>query len=354
MDHKEPYGIQVYGISGYGTGHKGCDSVDNYGLCHRPEYHEAHDHKPMVLSSTQAYHGPYNGGRSLGAGVQNLQNILGLGLPHNPYVGFNPETDTYNVVSQGIASVDGAVDLGFPENINLTSQAYETSDLTEAEGDTMSHTRQLYAGLISPCGSNTDWNPDGPPKEQTLTSFSYGPSYPCPESPMTCVDCQTHPFTYSGPGDVNPCDWTSQGSKDSYSWLIEEIASLDVQIPVQDTSLISPFNDRADVPLLEEPRSRSYPRRSGTASLPDKPVTVPVDEGGANNGLQKKRKRKPRIKRPRKQRTLTNEGKAHAKAVRECPGGACADCRRRKTKCTHKLPEDKLVESPDYLSPKTP
>ena len=337
MDHKEPYGIQVYGNSGYGTGHRGCGFVDKYGPCHQPGNHEAYDHRSMVLSSIQAYHGPYNGERSLGVGVQNLQYNLGLGLPHNPHVGFNPETDTCNVVSQGIASVYGAVDLGFPEMNNLRSQAYETSDLSEAEGDTMSHTRQLHAGLISPCGSNTDWNPDGPPKEQTPTSFSYAPSYPCPKSPMTCVNCQTHPFTYSEPGDVNPCDWRSQGSKDSFSWPIEEIASLDAQLPVQDTSLISPFNDRADVPHLEEFRSRSYPRRSGTAILPDKPVTVPVDEGGANNGLQKKRKRKPRIKRPRKPRTLTNEGKAHAKAVRESPGGACADCRRRKSKARYPL-----------------
>ena len=337
MDHKEPYGIQVYGISGYGTGHKGCGSVDRYGPGHQPGNHEAHDHKPMVSSSPQAYRGPYNGGRSLGAGVQNLQYSLGPGLPHNRHVGFNPETDTCNVVSRGIADAYGAVDLGFPKIINLGSQAYETSDLTEAQGDTMSHTRQLHADLISPCSSNTDWTPDGPPKEQTPTSFIYAPNYPCPKSPMTCVNCQTHPFTYSEPGDVNPCDWRSQGSKGSFSWPIEEIASLDAQLPVQDTSLISPFNDRADVPHLEEPRSRSYPPSSDTASLPDKPVTVPVEEGGANSGLQKKRKRKPRIKRPRKQRTLTNEGKAHAKAVRECPGGACADCRRRKTKARYPL-----------------
>ena len=337
MDLMEPYGIQVYGISGYEAGHKGRGSVDEYGLCHQPGRHEAHDHKPMVLSSPQAYHGPYNGGRSLGAGVQNLQHRLGLSLPHKPHVVFDPETDTCNVVSQGIVSVYGSVDLGFPETIDHRSQVYETSDHSEAQGDTMSHTRQLHAELISPCGSNTDWNPDSPPKELTPTSFSYAPNYPCPNSPMTFVNCQTHPFTYSEPGDVNPCDWRSQGSKDSFSWRIEEIASLDAQLPVQDTSLISPFNDRFDVPHLEEPRSRSNSRCSGTANLPDKPVTIPVDEGGANSGLQKKRKRKPRIKRPRKQRTLTNEGKAHAKAVRECPGGACADCRRRKTKARYPL-----------------
>ena len=337
MDHKEPYGIRISGISGHGTDHNWCGSVDEYGPCHQLGRHEAHDHKPMVLSFPQAYHGPYNGGRSLGAGVHNPQHRLGLSLPYDPHVVFDPETDTCSIVSQAIASVYGSVDLGFPEITDRRSQVYETSDHSEAPGDTMSHTRQLHAGLLGPCGSNTDWNPDGPPKIQTPTSFSYAPNYPCPSSPMTCANGQTHPFTYSEPGDVNPCDWRSPGSKDSFSWPIEEIASLDAQLPVQDTSLISPFNDRFDVPHLEEPRSRSNSRRSGTANLPDKPVTVPVDEDGANSGLQKKRKRKPRIKRPRKPRTLTNEGKAHAKAVRECPGGACADCRRRKTKARYPL-----------------
>ena len=335
MDHKEPYGIQVYGIPGYGTGHRGCGSVDECGPCHQPGRHGAHDHKPTVSSSPQAYHGSYNAGRSLGAGLQNFQYSLGLSLPHNLHVVFNPETCTGNVVSQGIASGYGSVDLGFPEIIDHRSQEYETSDLMEAQSDTMSHPRELNAGLISPCGSNTDWNPDGSPKEQTPTSFSYAPNYSCPSSPMTCVNCQPHHFTYSEPGDVNPCDWRSQGSKDSFSWPIEEIVSLDGQLPIQDISLISPFNDRFDVPHLEEPRSRSYPRRSGAPNVPDKPVTVQVDEGGANSGLLKKRKRKPRINRPRKPRTLTNEGKAHAKAVRECPGGACADCRRRKTKARY-------------------
>ena len=336
MDHKELCGIQLYGISGYGTGHKGCGSVDEYELCYQPGRHEAHDRMPMVLFSPQAYHGPYNWGRSLGAGVQNLQHRLGPSLFHNPDVLFDPENDTCNVASHGTASVYESLDLGFPGITDHRSQAYETSDHLEAQGDTMSHTRQLHAGLISPCGSN-DWNPDGPPKKQTPTSFSYAPSYPCPDSPMTRVNCQTHPFTYSEPGDVNPCGWRSQGSKDSLLWPVEQIASLDAQLPAQDASLMSPFNDSFDVPHLEEPRSRSDSRRSCTANLPDKPVTVPVDEGGAHSGLQKKRKRKPRIKRPRKQRTLTNEGKAHAKAVRECPGGACADCRRRKTKARYPL-----------------
>ena len=335
MDHKELYGIQVYEFFGYGTSHKGCGSVDEYGPYHQPGRHEAHEHKPSVSSSPQAYHGSYNGERSLGAGVQNFQSGLGLSSPHNPHVVVNPETYTGNVVSQGIASGYGSVDLGFQESIDHRSQEYETSDLMEAKRDTMSHPRQLHAGPVSPYGSNTDWNPDGSPNEQTSASFSYAPNYPCPNCPMTCVNCQTRPLTYSEPGDVNPSDWRSEGSKDSFSWTIKKTASPDGQLPIQDTSPISPFNDRFDVPHLERPRSRSHPRRSGAVNLPDKPVTVQADEGGANSGLLKKRKRKPRINRPRKQRTLTNEGKAHAKAVRECPGGACADCRRRKTKARY-------------------
>ncbi|KAL9125553.1 MAG: hypothetical protein Q9175_008061, partial [Cornicularia normoerica] len=103
-------------------------------------------------------------------------------------------------------------------------------------------------------------------------------------------------------------------------------------------------------------------RKSGAASTPDNLITIHADEGVANNGLTKKRKRKSRTIKPRKPRTLTDEGKAHAKAVRECPGGACADCRQKKIKardplvtnlCTHKLPEDMPMESHDKWTPNT-
>ena len=40
---------------------------------------------------------------------------------------------------------------------------------------------------------------------------------------------------------------------------------------------------------------------------------------------------------PRKRRTLTEEGKAHAKAAREYPGDACMDCKRKKTKARDPL-----------------
>ncbi len=106
----------------------------------------------------------------------------------------------------------------------------------------------------------------------------------------------------------------------------------DRQVPTQNTRRDAPHNGRLGVPHLEQPKSRFSLQKSAPANVSDNPIMVCANEDDANNGLTKKRKRKPRIVKPRKPRTLTDEGKAHAKMVREYPGGACADCKRRKNK----------------------
>ena len=55
---------------------------------------------------------------------------------------------------------------------------------------------------------------------------------------------------------------------------------------------------------------------------------VRVDEDNANSVLRLPNKRKAH---PRKRKPGT-EAVAHAKAVRECPGGACAHCKKKKIK----------------------
>lgn len=41
---------------------------------------------------------------------------------------------------------------------------------------------------------------------------------------------------------------------------------------------------------------------------------------------------RPKSSKKGKRRTLSPSGRAHVKAVRQCPGGACEDCKRKKTK----------------------
>ena len=116
------------------------------------------------------------------------------------------------------------------------------------------------------------------------------------------------------------------------------------QLPTRETGIVAPHNDQFDIPYLEQPKSRSHNREISAANASDNPVTVPAHGDGVSNGPNKNRKRKSRLLKPRKPRVLTNKGKAHAKAVRDLPGGACADCRRKKTKCLHRLTNSPIPE----------
>ena len=119
---------------------------------------------------------------------------------------------------------------------------------------------------------------------------------------------------------------------------------------------------RYDVPYLKQPKSRSHLQNLAAANACDNLVIVPAHKDGICNGLINICKRKSRVFKPRKPGTLTDERIARAKAVRDCPGGACADCRRKKTKCTHFLtdwpiPEhrsDARTESDSSDSPPSP
>lgn len=363
MDQRQQYDTCGYGYSESGTrGYKGGDFVYGYRPYYLPERHEAYEHKPMVSSLAHTHHGCHTGRRSLGGEGPNFQPGLGNSPLHNPYVASSPETSdkcyaySGNLVPQGIANGYGPAGLAFQGRMHRRSQGCGMSDLIQGRSETISRPGQLYPDSISPYGSKIDWRPNVSPTEQMSASFNDALSFSHRYYSTICANCRNHSHLdgvsvyHSEQRDVNSTtDWRLQGARYSLRPTEENVPS-NRQLPTQDTRPIGPRTGRLDVPYLEQTKSRFPFRKSGAASTLDNIMTVHADEGVANNGLTKKRKRKSRTIKPRKPRTLTDEGKAHAKAVRECPGGACADCRQKKIKARDPLVTN-LVFQHAYNSP---
>jgi hypothetical protein len=84
-----------------------------------------------------------------------------------------------------------------------------------------------------------------------------------------------------------------------------------------DTSRLTPT-----VPVLEKSRSGHPKDNSGKAA----------QSLNEDHNQDKVRDHKPRKSKSGKHRKLTAAGRDHAKAIRQLPGGACTDCKRKKTK----------------------
>lgn len=106
----------------------------------------------------------------------------------------------------------------------------------------------------------------------------------------------------------------------------------------QDAKARVKYNWHHDVFSPEQATSSSL-HKSATVSDPSNPVTVHTEKDDVVPLLITKRKRT--LRRPR---SLTDEGKAHVKRVSELPGGACDNCKRKKTKARD-LPMMHLVSN---------
>lgn len=359
MDQGQQYATHGYEYSGLGTrSYKGDDILYEYRPYYLPERRDVYEHKLLVSSSAHTHLASPTRRPSLAWQVSHLQPGLGVSPLHDSYVATSPETsdETYaysgNSSPQGIANGYAPASSAFQDIIHRKSRENGIPDLIQARGEPMSHLVQWYLNSIGSVGSNTDWTPDSSPTEQVPAAINDAPSALYPESRTNTDRIPVHhPDQRS---EQLTTDWRGQGAKDDFSRSLEENVPSNRQLPTQDRKHTAPDNGRLNVPPLEEHRSRTFLRKSADANAPDGSLTVHADEDAANNDLTKKRKRKPRTIKPRKPRTLTEEGKAHAKAVRECPGGACVDCKRKKTKCTHKLLEDIPMDLHDKRTPNTP
>lgn len=346
MDQIQQYDMYGYGPSGPGTRtYKGGVAFHGHRPFYPPERREAHGHKSMVSPIANPYHGTHAGRRFLRGEVPNFQPGLGVSPLSNLCAAATPESlDNYcaysrNFSSPGIANGFGLAGRVLQESITHESQDCGIMDLIQAGSEPISHPTQRYTDPISPHGSNTEWKPSVSPIGQMSISSNDALNLPSPEFPNTCANCGNHlhgtgvSVYYPDHGDVSsPMDWISQEAPNYILRPSDERVPPNRQIPIHGTRRIAPHNGRLDVPLLEQPKSRVSLQKSSAPNDRDNPVTNHAVKDGANNGLTKKRKRKPRTIKPRKPRTLTKEGKAHAKAVRESPGGACALCKLKKTK----------------------
>lgn len=323
MDQGQQYDTHGYGFSGVGTRrYKGGDILHEHRPFYPPERRDAYEHKLMVASSAHIHHASPTGRPSLGWQEPHLQSDLGVSPLHDSHVSTSPETSDKNYAysgntsPQGIANGYGPAGSAFQDITYRINRENGIPEFIQARSEPMSHLIQWYLNSIGPYGSNTDWIPNDLPPEQRPASLNDALGFLYPKSPTACANCQSHPHIDNVPVypldqriDSSATDWKDQGAEDYLSRPPEE-----------------------NVPHLEQHTSRTFPGKPATANAPDDTVTVHAKEDAAKNDLTKKSRRKPRTIKPRKPRTLTEEGKAHAKAVRECPGGACVDCKRKKTK----------------------
>ena len=346
MDQRQQCDLYGYIYTGSGTHGYICgDSFHENRPYYPPERCEAYEDKPVVFRLANTHHESHTGRSFIGGEVPDFQPGLTVSPFHNQFVATSPGTFhkdyaySGDALSQGISNRCGPAGWAHQERNHCRSQECVISEPIQARSEPTSHPGQRYPDLISPYGSSTDWGSNITPIEQVSASFIDAPKLPYPGSSTTCAIFRNHSHT-DGVSGYHPdqkhvnatTDWSILGANKKSLRPTGEYAQSNRQLPAQDTRHIATHHDRHGVPYLEQPKSRYSPRKSAAANAPNTPVIIQADEDGADDGLTKKRKRKPRTIKPRKARTLTDEGKAHAKAVRECPGGACADCKRKKSK----------------------
>ena len=345
MDQRQRFDIHGYGCSGPGTQrHKGGDLISEYRPYYRPESRDTFERNSMEYSLAHIQNGFRTGRRSLGGDMPNLPGGLGASQHHNLYSATNPDTFdrgyaySCNTLPQGVANGYGPAGWTFQQRFQRRSQECGITDIIQPGSEPTWHPRERYSDPIPPYGLNTDLRPVQS-IEQTSPSFSCASNIPYPVSTSICAKCGNHPhigvdsvYQYDQRDIRTNTDLRLQGAKNYFLRPVEQDVLANRQLPTQETKRITCHNERSNVSSPEHTKSGFSLRMSAAVNSAGNPVTTQAEESCTNKGLTKKRKRKARISKPRKPRTLTDEGKAHAKAIRDYPGGACEDCKRKKTK----------------------
>ena len=311
----------------------------------RPYYPtEVPEDEPMVTPSAHTHNGNYTGGRFPGDEVPDSQSGLPFNQNHNAYLATGPEESdkgypySGNLLSQGTPSGYDSAVWTLQQNRQPTSQDRRMSDPIQAEGERILPPRQRYSEPIFQNGWNATWGPIEPPGHMSA-SFNGASNTLYQASYSFCPNCQQFPHVDGDPvyqpdqRDISPTmKWGFRDANCYFPQPPEENVPSNQQFSTQNSRFTTSDNEHFDASSSEQLNSGSSLRVPAAVNATDIPVTVGVGNHSANKGLRKKRKRKPREVKPRKPRTLTVEGKAHAKAVRGFPGGACEYCKRKKTK----------------------
>ena len=311
----------------------------------RPYYPtEVSEQEPMVTASAHTHNGSCNGAHFPGGEVPISQSGVAFNQNHSAYLATMPEAFhkgypySGNILAQGTLSGYESTVSTLQQNPQPNSQDRRMSDSIQAEDQRVLPPWPRYSDPVFRNGWNATWRPMESPGH-VPASFSGASNAPYQASSSVCPNCRHYPHVVgdivyqADQGDVSPTmEW---GFLEANSYLPqppEENFPSNQQFSTQNSRYTTSDNEHFDASSSEQLTS-GYSLRIPAAVNPiNTPVTVGAGDHRANKGLPKKRKRKPRPAKPRKPRALTVEGKAHAKAVREFPGGACDDCKRKKTK----------------------
>ena len=334
MDQKQPY--DMCHVRPGSRSHQGRAFVHGSRPNCPPEKSAACEPKSVANSLTQTHNGFYTGRGSLGVDVSHSQPGRPL---DNSHVATSPETsDGYYAYSGNELSQRSAIGDG-----PAGKACRESDHCTRAEGDILDPVQvgseELYPVFTTPHGPDVYWRPPVLTVNQMPAPVGGALDSQYPEPSTTCVTCGRYfhsdrtSFYHTDQETISSTTNQIVQVAGNYSLLpTVEYVPRSQRLHTQDTRLIAPDNDRLGVPFLEQSKSSGSLRKSAAANTSDSPTTVYTNKDSANNGPTKKRKRKPRTNKPRKARKLSVEGKAHAKAIRNLPGGACEDCKRNKTK----------------------
>ena len=294
----------------------------------RPYYPtEVPEQDPMVTPSAHTHNGNYTGTRLAGGQVTDSQSGLSFNQNPNQYLATSPEEFdkgypySRNILLQGASSSYESAVLTLQPKPQPSSQNRRMADPIQAE-DTriLLYQQQDSYPVCYNCWRAT-W---GPMESPGYVSASSSALPNCLRYPHVDGDS----IYQADQRDVNPAmEWESLETNECFPQPAEESFPSNQQIYTPDPGLTTSDNEHFDASVLEQLDIVNSLQVPAAVTAIDIPVTVE-----ANKDLPKKRKRKPRPVKPRKPRTLTPEGKAHAKAVRNYPGGACGYCKRKKTK----------------------
>ena len=310
-----------------------------------PSYYqtESPGHEPMVTSSAHIHNGSHTGGCFSGGDVSDSQSGLPFNQNHNPYLTTSAEEfdndypPSGNILSQGTSSGYESAVLTLQQKPQPSSPGRGMSDPIQAEGaPILPHQQPHLYSVLCNCWSAT-WRPMKSPGHMSA-SFNGTSNAPSQALSSGFPDCLHYPHVDGE--SIYPPD--QMDASQAMEWKFPEAngyfhepaeanfpsGASNQQIATQDPRFSTSDNKRFDALSSEQFSSGNSLRIPTTVTAFDVPVTI-----GASKRLPKKRKRKPRPLKPRKLRTLSVEGKAHAKAVREL--GACGYCRKKKTKARH-------------------
>lgn len=336
MDQGQQDDTHGYGYSGSGSqGYQDGRTCHEYRPYYLPERREVYEHEPLVspLAATHSQH--YNEGCGEVPNSYRGQNLC-----------FATSSETLDkeypssgiMLRLGIPNGYGLAAWPAQENSQSSSQGRGIAVVVQSQGEPLLQSGQPYPDLVSLYGSNTYRRPTRIVEDVSAPfNGALNPSYPSISG--ACANCQNH-LHVDGDSVPQPdqrdvsstTDWRLHGPKSYYLRPTGENFHSDRQLPTQVTRCIPSHNELPNVSGPEQSKSGFSLWTSAAFNSIKGPVNVHDTDYIASKGPNKKRRKRTKTAKPRKQRTLTEKGKAHAKAVRKYPGGACDYCKRKKIK----------------------